>query len=406
MRSDRENKKLNKRVMKVNQRKDDDDNLRDINEEDSKAEQAKDSAKDFFSNFKYHKSPAQKRKKESKVKPKHILIIFVVICLALIISSSFFATSTFRPFQAVASAIIVPAQKGINKIGLWFSDQIELVKSVEELTDENKELKEEINELKKNNSTLRNQSAELTRIQGLLELTELYEDYDFVAANVISKESTKWFSTFTIDKGEKDGIKVDMNVLSGDGLCGIVTSVGYNYATVRAIIDDDSAVSAQFQDSGELCTVDGSLTVQEDNLLQFEDVSYDVEIKKDSAVVTSRISSKFLPGLLIGYVADSKTDSNGLTKSGHLTPACDFTNINEVLVITTLKEDYIKDHPEEYEKETTTSEEETTKASSKKEKETETKYEVVDEPEIETDPETEFVETTVEYDEEGNVIEY
>ena len=45
------------------------------------------------------------------------------------------------------------------------------------------------------------------------------------------------------DKGTNDGIEVDMNVLAGNGLCGIVIEVGKNYARVRSIIDDASYVS-------------------------------------------------------------------------------------------------------------------------------------------------------------------
>lgn len=411
MSSDNKKNKSNRRVVKVNMRDDYEDNLRDIDEEDPKSEQIRESAKDFFSNFKHHKSPSQTRKRPSKVKPKHILIIFIIICIALILGSAFY-TNTFRPFQSVASVLIVPAQKGVNSIGLWISDKLELFKKVEDLTAENKELKKQISDLESDNSLLKNQSAEYSNAANLLELKDLYSDYDGVGANVIARESTKWFSTFTIDKGSKDGIEPDMNVLTGNGLCGIVVSVGYNYSTVRAIIDDDSSVSAQFQDSGDLCSVNGSLTLVEDNLLQFTNVAMDVDISRDESVVTSRISSKFLPGLLIGYVADYKIDGNDLTKSGHLTPVADFTNIREVLVLKVLKQDYIADHPDEFPEYQTeqADEEETTKKSSgsgkKSEKETTTElqYEIVEEPEIVTDPDTEFVETTVEYDEEGNVI--
>ena len=48
------------------------------------------------------------------------------------------------------------------------------------------------------------------------------------------------FSTFTIDKGSNDGIAVDMNVLAGSGLVGIVTEVGPTWAKVRSIIDDSN----------------------------------------------------------------------------------------------------------------------------------------------------------------------
>ena len=54
-------------------------------------------------------------------------------------------------------------------------------------------------------------------------------------------------------------------------------------------------------------------------------------------VVTSNISEKFLPGILIGYISELGNDANNLTKSGEITPVVDFRHIQEVLVITDLK---------------------------------------------------------------------
>ena len=64
----------------------------------------------------------------------------------------------------------------------------------------------------------------------------------------------------------------------------------------------------------------------------------DSEIEVGEQVVTSHISSKYLPGILIGYVSKIKIDSNNLTRSGYITPAVDFQHLQEVLVITTTKE--------------------------------------------------------------------
>ena len=97
-------------------------------------------------------------------------------------------------------------------------------------------------------------------------------------------------------------------------------------------------MSSQFQDNSQLCIVNGSISLIEQNLLEFTDVSADVFITLNGAVVTSRISSKYLPGILIGYVTEYKLDSNDLTQSGYIKPVVDFSNLEEVLVITTTKE--------------------------------------------------------------------
>ena len=81
--------------------------------------------------------------------------------------------------------------------------------------------------------------------QPLVEVKDLKE-YFPVKSGVLNKLLLKAVDgvSFTIDKGSNDGISVDCNVMAGAGLCGIVTAVGPNWARVRAIIDDNSNVSA------------------------------------------------------------------------------------------------------------------------------------------------------------------
>ena len=59
----------------------------------------------------------------------------------------------------------------------------------------------------------------------------------------------------------------------------------------------------------------------------------DDQVAPGDQVVTSYTSSKYVSGLLIGTIAELKTDPNNLTKSGTITPAVDFEHIKNVLVI-------------------------------------------------------------------------
>ncbi len=286
---------------------------------------------------KSHKKPRDERSVKH-IKPKHLLIILGIICIVMIILST--VSESFRkPFDRAAAVLITPAQKGVNAIGLWLSDKIEAQKTLDELEQENSELKDQIAELTMSVTALKQKESELENVQSLLKMKDEYSDYDMVAAHVVAKDSSsRWFSVFTIDVGTNDGITKDMNVIASGGLVGIVIDAGPNFATVRSIIDDDSSVSAKFESSGGLCTVNGSLKLIEDDLIEFTGVSDDITITNNEAVVTSQISSKYLPGLLIGYVRDFAPDTNDLTQSGHLQPIVDFSNLEEVLVITTLKE--------------------------------------------------------------------
>ena len=159
-----------------------------------------------------------------------------------------------------------------------------------------------------------------------------------MGAHVIGKDSGNWFSTFTIDKGSKDGIEKNMNVIAGTGLVGIVTETGPTWSKVRAIIDDSSNVSAMVLSTSDRCIVEGDLSLMSDGKIRFEQMeNNDNTINVGEQIVTSYISDKYLQGILIGYVSEVNVDSNNLTRSGYITPAVDFKNLQEVLVITTKK---------------------------------------------------------------------
>ena len=164
-----------------------------------------------------------------------------------------------------------------------------------------------------------------------------YGHYNTVGAIYIANDSSNWFQVFRIDKGSKDGIAVDMNVVAGGGLVGIVTDVGANYATVRSIIDDSSRVSAMAIQSGDGCIVAGDLTLFKEGRLRITNVLKDSDLKDGDKIVTSNTSSVFVPGVLVGYAAEITNDTNNVTKSGYLIPAAEFDSLQEVLVITDLK---------------------------------------------------------------------
>ena len=125
-----------------------------------------------------------------------------------------------------------------------------------------------------------------------------------------------------------------MNVMAGSGLVGRVVDVGPNWAKVKSIIADDSNVSAMVLSSSDNMVVSGNLKLYASGVIEFGQLvdSADVVVEGDK-VVTSNISDKFLPGILIGYINTINQDSNNLTKSGYLTPAVDFEHLEEVLVI-------------------------------------------------------------------------
>ncbi len=284
-----------------------------------------------------------RKNNQTNFSSKHILLILCIVCV-LLMGLSLITDKVSGPLRAVANYTIVPMQRGINTIGLWMSDFSSNFETIQELRSKNEALQAELDELTVKNNLLQQDKHELERLRELYALDELYADYKKVGARVTMNDSGNWFHSFVIDKGSKDGIKVDMNVMAGKGLVGIVTEVGPNWARVRSIIDDASNVSALVLSTSDTCVVNGDLTLMQDGRIRFEMLANNgTEIKEGEQVVTSHISSKYLQGILIGYISEIHVDSNNLTRSGYITPVVDFEHLREVLVITTTKEDLLEE---------------------------------------------------------------
>lgn len=301
-----------------------------------------------------------KIKNQSSFPNKYRLLILSVICVILLGIGTVVDNS--GPLRFLANYTVIPFQKGISYAGQWMSDVSANFQTMEDMRKENSALQEKVDELTIDNTRLRQEQYELERLRELYKLDENYSDYEKTGARVIANNGTNWFSEFTIDKGSNDGIKENCNVLAGSGLVGIVTEVGPNYAKVRSIIDDASNISAMMLSTSDTCVVEGDLELISDGRLRFEKLANnDNEIEVGEQVVTSHVSDRFVQGLFIGYVSEIEVDSNNLTRSGYITPAVDFSKLQEVLVLTSTKEDMVNQQTDKKDTKETQADKEDTK---------------------------------------------
>lgn len=278
--------------------------------------------------------------KKFSFSPKIVLGILTAGCIGLMVLSFQFEEQ-LSPVRNTVLAVLTPMQKGINSVGSLVSSKLDQFADMQELMAENERLKSELEALSYENNILQMDKYELDGLRELYELDQKYPDFEKVAARVIEKNpSGNWYSEFKIDKGSDDGIKVDMNVIAGNGLVGIVTDVASNCSIVRAIVDDNSYVSGMFLKTSETCIVEGDLELLDTGIIRVTEIPKDADIHDGYEVVTSNISNKYLQGILIGYISDITIDSSNMTKSAYLRPAVDFGKLEEVLIITELKEVY------------------------------------------------------------------
>lgn len=280
------------------------------------------------------------RKKGEKIKlpDNYLLLILTIVCIALMIIS--FNTSVFSgPLNFMANYIVVPFQKGVSSVGGYLSDRAEELAQIQDLLNENEQLQKQVDELTIQLTEAQQDMYELNTLRELYALDEQYSEYNKVGARIIARDSGNWYHSFVIDKGSNDGISINMNVMAGSGLVGRVIDVGPDWAKVLSVIADNSNISAMTLSTEDNLIVSGDLELYAQGAVRYSQlIDSEDKVVEGDKVVTSNISDKYLPGILIGYIKTIDVDSNNLTKSGQLTTAVDFEHLDEVLVILELKQ--------------------------------------------------------------------
>ena len=183
-------------------------------------------------------SPVLKRPKEKFTLPsKYLLFLLTCVCIALMVLS-FKAPAVNTPLNSVVGKVLVPFQSGISEVGSWLSDKSDQLMEIKDVLDENQRLKAEIDRLTIENTKFQQERYELNQLRQLLKLDEEYSEYEKIGAQIIARDSSNWFSSFTINKGSEDGIKLNCNVMAGSGLVGRVTGLGPNHAKVTSIMEE------------------------------------------------------------------------------------------------------------------------------------------------------------------------
>ena len=282
--------------------------------------------------------------KKKQLQTKYTLLILTVVCVLTIFFSLIFNISG-GPLKSIAGFVFVPMQQGINHTGAWIFDTANDFRTLSDVLEENEKLQAQVDALTVELTNTKMDAYELERLRSLLDLDAKYPTFEKIAASVVAKDSGNWFSSFTINRGTEHGIEKGMNVIAGSGLVGIVTDAGPNYSKVRSIIDDANNVSAMIPTTGDNLTVSGDLkAMNESMMISFSGLRDDKgDIKVGEPVVTSYVSDLYHQGILIGYISSIEDGSNKLTKVGKITPVVDFEHLEEVLVITKVKE--IEDSP-------------------------------------------------------------
>lgn len=235
------------------------------------------------------------------------------------------------------SMVTLPFQKAgswiSTSVGNFFDDILNYKNTVKE----NEILKEELAELNRQLVDYQMIKDENEQLREMAQLKEKYEDFTLSSAFVVSRDPADRYSSFIIDSGSLDGVKVNDPVLANNGLVGIVTDVGPISSRVKTILSPEVKVSAIELVSKDLGVLQGEIALSEEGCVKLAILSEETKIKKHNMIVTAGASGIFPKGVPIGHVKEVKRENHGATMYAVVEPLEPIDEIVTVQVVTSFK---------------------------------------------------------------------
>jgi rod shape-determining protein MreC len=223
------------------------------------------------------------------------------------------------PFQRAGA-------KGIGNIRGTWSHYFAL----QNTSRENEQLRHENDELKLKVNQLQSKAGEADRLAALLNFRQAQHNVPMLAARVIGTSADTASQTVYLDRGERDGIRRNMGVITPDGVVGKVVESYRDTAQVLLLTDRESGVGAMLSDSRIQSPVGGT----GEPLLSMKYIPTDDTVNLGEHVVTSGMDRIFPRDLPVGVVAEIKTGRP--FQQIRVRPAANLQRLEEVIVLLTL----------------------------------------------------------------------
>ncbi len=267
-------------------------------------------------------------------RPLMVTIIVVIILLVVLVITA--GDNNMTGTESLVGRLLAPVQGGLysatEAVGNFFSRMF----SGSDLEAQNQELEARVAELEARLQDYSELEQENERLRDLTNFVSENDDLTYVGAKVIGKAYGHWFNIFIINAGLKDGLQVDMPVVTGDGLVGRVVDCAPNWSRVLAIVDSSGGVDAVVERTRDYGIVSGTVSSGEENtLLTLSNLPLDADLVPGDTVITSGLSGIYPRGIPIGLVSEVSSSSDGMSNKAVITPWVDFEHLEEVLVITT-----------------------------------------------------------------------
>ena len=254
------------------------------------------------------------------------LFLFVVMLLTTQVRSV-----DRRQVGVIGTAVLtalLPVQAGMARVVDRVQGLRETYTEIGRLRVENVRLRQQVDALAREVTALREQALAVRRLERLLEF-RAQTAYRAVAARVIGRDATRWFSTVVVDRGRRDGISRNAPVVTADGVVGRVIEVMPTASRVLLLADSRSAVGVLVQRSRDVGVVEG----RGGPVMHMKYLSSATQVEQGDLIVTSGLGGVFPRGLVVGRIIKVLRETGALLQEAEVEPAARLDRLEETLIL-------------------------------------------------------------------------
>jgi rod shape-determining protein MreC len=264
------------------------------------------------------------------IKRPHYIALLLVMLLALLLLN--LPSQTAARLKLALGTLILPlfglansSHQAAQKAGDMILPRSELLKQNEALRRENQERRLEAIQFEET-------ARENARLRQLLGWQQK-KPWKLKLANVVLRDPANWWRTVQINLGSRDGVRVNLPVLTPEGLVGRIASVSFTRSQVVLLGDPNCKAAALVDNPARDTGILESAGPLDGSLLTLVYVSKDADLKPGQNVMTSGLGGIFPKGIPIGKIVDSRQVEYGLFTEARVRLSADLSGLEEVWVL-------------------------------------------------------------------------
>lgn len=264
-----------------------------------------------------------------------ILLLIAAVLLSVVVWLGSALLGGTDPMTNLANTVSTPFRSGITAVLDWFGGVREYVLHYDQLHEELDDLRAEVARLEDEVRASEDARKENERLRELLNLQQKRKDFSFQSARVAERSTDNWSNTLTLGKGTNAGLTEGDCVITETGaLVGVITAVGFNWASVSTVIDPSSELGGIVNRTYSAGVLEGDFSLMGQGKLKLSYLPDSAQLVSGDEVLTSGKGGVYPSGLVVGTVDGLFTDPSGINRYAVVTPAAQLSELIEVFVIT------------------------------------------------------------------------